>query len=206
MGGFFGIWRRLPECCQRLPSIQAGVCLVVWATLTAPLASAERQASSVGQGSSLPATKATRLAVTADVVLESGGTLHGVVQSATKAPAADSRVTLICDNKVIAEAKCDRLGRFAVSNLRGGKYFVAVAGENGIEWNSYRVWTPKAAPPKAGSVANVTLGNGLVRGQGPLPSVKFPEAALMAGVVVGAIAAPVIYHNSQKSNRIPASP
>jgi hypothetical protein len=110
------------------------------------------------------------------------------------------------DGKVVAETRTEQAGRFAVSHLRGGKYVLAVTRADREQWSFYRVWTPKAAPPKANAVARLVPGEGIVRGQGPLPAVSFSEAALMAGVVAGAVAAPIIYHNAQKSNRIPASP
>ena len=187
-----------------------GVLLAVWATLALPAASAEHASLSRQAAPSSRGHAASPVAVS-DVVLQAGGVLQGVVFSATQ-PArprvvvAGARVTLIRDGKIAAETVSDRSGRFVASHLRGGKYLVAVATKNGTEWSLCRTWTANAAPPKANTTVQVTLGQGLVRGQGPLPSLSFPEAALMGGVVVGAVAAPIIYHNAQQSNRIPASP
>lgn len=214
MGGFFAI-ERGPSCvCCGFRLKWVGVLLVLCALHTASLVSAEPDPRLVAQ---LPTLEGKAVAsrgrslVVADVALGAGGVLRGVLLSSrdvqgARVPAPGSRVTLLREGRLVAEVRTDSQGRFAVSNLRGGTYAMAVAGEEGLEWTFCRAWSPGAAPPRAGQVARVALGEGVVRGQGPLPSVKFSEAALMAGVVVGAVAAPIIYHNAQKSNRVPASP
>ncbi len=210
MRGFFAI-RRGPSGARRGSRlVWTGVSLAIWATLTHPAISAERATSSRQAASSSKGHAASRVIVP-DVVLQPGGVLQGAVFSgaSTSGPeraVAGARVALVREGKTVAETISDPFGRFAVSHLRGGKYVIVIAGKNGLEWSLHRVWTPNAAPPKASAVARVVLGRGLVRGQGPLPSLSFPEAALMGGVVVGAVAAPIIYHNAQQSNRVPASP
>lgn len=162
--------------------------------------------------SEVPVSSSVACSVVAtDVALYAEGVLRGVVLS--RSPVSDTvaavggkRIVLLRDGKVVAETRSDQAGRFVVSHLRGGKYVIATADQDGVEWSLHRLWVPGTAPPKANAVARVVLGEGVVRGQGPLPAVSFSEAALMAGVVAGAVAAPVIYHNAQKSNRVPASP
>lgn len=210
MRDFFATWRGPSGVCRDFRFGWAGVLLAIWATQALPVVSAER-ATSPRQVVPFPGGRVTSLVTASDVILQAGGVLQGVVFSAASTPGArmavaGARVTLIRDGKVAAETVSDRSGRFAVSHLRGGKYLIVVTTESGTEWNLCRAWTANAAPPKANVVAQVALGQGLIRGQGPLPSLSFPEAALMGGVVVGAVAAPVIYHNAQQSNRVPASP
>ena len=214
MGGFFAAYRD-PSCVRcgfRLAWV--GVLLVVCALHTDSLVSAEPGSHLVAQLSS-PGGKVVasgqRPLPVADVALGAGGVLHGVVFSplggqTVRTPVAGTPVAILREGRLVAEVRSDSQGRFAVSKLRGGVYAMTVAGEGGVEWTFCRAWSPGAAPPKAGQIARVALGEGVVRGQGPLPAVKFSEAALMAGVVVGAVAAPIIYHNAQKSNRVPASP
>ena len=215
MRGFFVAGCRPSHGDWGCRSRQVAVLVVLWIVHAAPLVSAERMPSSSAELPGLMPVKqsdpssAARPVAIADVVLQTRGVLHGVVRSGTKdsgRSVAGVRVVLARDGRMVAESKSDRFGRFRFSGLRGGVHVLAVVGERGVELNLCRVWAEGASPPKASDVAQVTLGEGIVRGQGPLPSVKFSEAALMAGVVVGAVAAPIIYHNAQKSNRVPASP
>lgn len=213
--GAFSVVRHGPSCvCGGGQLKWVWVLLAVCTLRPAPLLSEESGSHFVRQSplslSERPGGELRPL-VTADVVLHAGGVLRGVVLSSLEAgkpvgAVAGVRVAVLRGGKLVAESKSDSRGRFAVSNLSGGKYVIVVAGQTGVEWVLCRAWTPGTAPPKASPVARVALGEGVVRGQGPLPAVKFSEAALMAGVVVGAVAAPIIYHNSQKSNRVPASP
>ncbi len=200
-----------PDCSLRdrqgLRLKQAVVLLAIWSSLTPQAVSADR-APRGNQPSPRP-----RAAVVSDVALHHGGVLRGAVLSPpsgtklkTATATAGTRVVLIQGGKAIAEARSDAQGRFAISGLRGGSYVIAVAGPQGTTSRAIRAWTTTAAPPKASSLAQVVLGQETVRAQGPVPAVSFSEAALVAGVVVGAVAAPIIYHNSQQSNRVPASP
>ncbi len=212
MGGFFTI-----QCSPSRPGrafclVWAVGLLVVWSVLTPAVYSADR-VFSLGQAVASQgrvARPVSRRVPVDDVVLR-GGTLYGVVVADATAPGegkavARTPVVLLHDGKVVAEVRTDQAGRFAVTRLRGGKYVLAVSRGDRVEWSVYRAWTPSSAPPKASAVARLVSGKGVVRGQGPLPGVSFSETALMAGVVVGAVAAPVIYHNAQQSNRVPASP
>jgi hypothetical protein len=147
--------------------------------------------------------------VSLDVALQGrDGRLCGRVVAEGKGDAnvAGVTVAVMRDGKVVARTRTDRAGAFSVSCLPGGNYAVGVAGREGVRWNLCRLWTPQAAPPQALAEARLGLGGHVVRGQGPFSSAIFTESALMAGVVVGAVAAPIIYHNAQRSNRVPASP
>ena len=210
MGGYIRVRCSPSVVGCRLSLRWAVVSLSAWVVLVASVASADRASLGRRPGSPSVGRGSSAIAV-CDAVLCEGGVLQGVVLSASTVsgvsrPVVGVRVSLLREGKIVAESVSGQLGRFTVSGLRGGKYVIAVAYEKGVEWALCRVWTPGAAPPKAMAVVRVTLGSGLVRGQGPVSSVSFSEAALMAGVVVGAVAAPVIYHNTQKSNRVPASP
>lgn len=213
MGGCFVGWYGPSGIRCSRQRFLSSVLLLAWLVLS-PVLLAEEQSRSPGRGpfgrvqAGHPAASAVRVN---DVVL-CGGVLHGIVLpprtvagSDSMSPVAGLRVAVIRDGRVVAETKTDGAGRFAVSHLRGGNYTLAVARGDRVEWSPFRAWTEKAAPPKAFRVAQLAPA-GVVRGQGALPAVSFSEAALMAGVVGGAVAAPIIYHNAQKSNRVPASP
>ena len=126
-------------------------------------------------------------------------------QQATSA-VANLRVALVRDGRAVALTRTDQLGRFSLRNLSQGLYQVVVDGPGSPSRRTCRVWAPSSAPPTARPSVEMMLGEGIVRGQGPFPILSFPQAAAVAGVAAGAIAAPIIYHNVKSSNRGPASP
>ncbi len=212
MGGFFTIWCGPSRRDRGLSWKWLGVLLAIWTALTPALLSAEQLSSTTGETPSQDRAAATavRPVFVQDVVVDNG-VLHGMIvadpaERDRREAVAGVRVAALRDGEVVAEARSDAGGRFALSNLRGGRYAIVVARPGRVESNHFRVWTPGAAPPKASAVARLIPGGGIARGQGPLPAVSFSEAAIIAGVVAGAVAAPIIYHNAQKSNRVPASP
>lgn len=207
MGGHTAKPDYSPRDDQGLGLKQAVALLAIWSSLLPQAVSADRASRGNAPSPAPQAVAAT------DVVLHRGGVLRGIVLPSPSSPKLETtpakpglRIVLIQGGKVIAEAHADAQGRFAVTGLRGGSYVIAVAGPQGTACRAIRAWTATAAPPKASSLAQVVLGQGTVRAHGPAPAVSFSEAALVAGVVVGAVAAPIIYHNSQQSNRAPASP
>ena len=119
---------------------------------------------------------------------------------------ANLRVALMRDQRAVAITRTDQSGRFAISNLSEGLFQVVVDSPGGPNRQTCRVWAPSSAPPSARTHLNMMLGEGVVRGQGPFPILSFPQAAAVTGVVAGAIAAPVIYHNVRSANRGPSSP
>jgi len=214
MGGFF-VRRRYRSYSRRGRWLNGlGVLVAFWSALCPSFALADDTvpARPSGARSGDPShSPAARPIVASDVALQPGGVLHGVVVPDLSLRESDRsvahvRVALLRDGKVVAETRSDESGRFSVSSLYGGKYVIAVARQGRVHWHLHRVWLQGTAPHKASAVARMVPGEGIVRSQGPLPAVSFSEAALMAAVVVGAVAAPIIYHNAQKSNRVPASP
>jgi hypothetical protein len=213
--GSFLVARICPSRSRRGVRLRGlGVFVVFWSALIPSLAPAENavpvRQSAASSGVRVPSVSAHAI-VAADVVLRAGGVMHGVVVTGSSVSTAEKavagvRLVLLRGGKVVAEAKSDEAGRFSVSGLSGGQYVIAIRHHGNVCWHLCRVWSPGTAPPKASGVSRFVLGEGIVRGQGPLPTVSFSEAALMAGVVAGAVAAPIIYHNAQKSNRVPASP
>lgn len=119
---------------------------------------------------------------------------------------ANLRVALLHNGHAMALTRTDRSGRFALTNLSPGRYQVLVDTPKSATCLTCRVWAPSSAPPTARHSVDLMLGEGIVRGQGPFPILSFPQAAALTGVVGGAIAAPVIYHNVKTANRGPSSP
>lgn len=119
---------------------------------------------------------------------------------------ANLRVALVREGRAVAITRTDQSGRFALSNLSQGLYQVVVDGPKNLSRRTCRVWAPSSAPPTARAGVEMSLGEGIIRGQGPFPILSFPQAAAITGVAAGAIAAPIIYHNVRSANRGPASP
>ncbi len=214
MGDHFAGWCRPSAVYEGLRPNWAGVFLLIWPALATLVSSAEttvpaRQDIPIANTSAADAH--SNPVVAGDVVLQNGGVLHGVILADPSGPdrgntVSGARIALVTEGVVVGQTMSDQTGRFTVSHLRGGKYLIRVTRKDGVDWRLYRVWTINGAPPKATSVAQIVLGRGIVRGQGPFPTVSATEAALVGGVAVGAVATPVIYHNAQTSNRVPASP
>jgi hypothetical protein len=95
-----------------------------------------------------------------DAALQAGGTLYGQLVDAEGIPRKAAQVALRHDQRVIAVAKTDAQGRFAVSGLRGGIYQV----ETTFGSQTYRLWAPNTAPPAARESILLTSGD-IVRGQ-----------------------------------------
>ena len=141
---------------------------------------------------------------------------YGVVRGRVLVGSASKRPTGLCvkfvrDGRAVAMAAIDPDGRFAVRNVPAGFYRVVVEGSGTSVWRFYRLWYAEAAPPSARSeIASLTvepLTGPIVRGQRsmPFPIMSLRQAAAVTAIVGGAIAAPLIYHNARKSNRVPAS-
>jgi len=155
-----------------------------------------------------------------DVVVQPSGVLRGRVfgRSADPSSSAGLRVTLIGPRQTRAVTSTGTLGEFAFRNVPWGVYLVVVEGPSQQgprqqSWCCYRVWTARAAPPRAAGEMLVQLDGRTVRGpivRGQLPNafpiMSLPQAATVLGIAVGAVATPVIYHNTLLDNRVPVSP
>jgi len=123
-------------------------------------------------------------------------------------------VTLVGNHRPVAVANTDIDGRFAFRVPGVGVYRVFVRHGSTSSERTCRVWTSAAAPPHAPREILLPLRApsatpALVRGQRefrPFPVTSLQQAATVTGLAVGAIAAPVIYHNTLQDNKIPSSP
>jgi len=148
----------------------------------------------------------------ADVRLRPDGALTGRLVDAGNVPgqqdAASAEVELIADRQRVALAATDRQGRFIFENVRPGPYQIVVRRGGPLNWWYFRAWAASSAPPHAQQEVIVPIGGPIVRGQHPivLPMLSLPQAATITGLAAGAVAAPMIYHNSLVDNRVPTSP
>ena len=143
-----------------------------------------------------------------DVVIGPDGLVRGRVAAgpATKG-AQPLRVRFVLGRRTVAVTATDPEGRFAARNLSGGLYRVVVEGPDRSNWRYCRLWPATIAPPCARALVTLPAGEPIVRGQRPLPFpiMSLRQAATVTGVVGGAIAVPLIYHNARSENRVPAS-
>jgi hypothetical protein len=130
----------------------------------------------------------------ADIMLHDGGIMMGVLVDANGKSVAQQDVLLKQGNQVVAAAKSNAAGQFAVRGLRGGVYQI----EAGNQRSLVRAWTAQTAPPAASQAIQLVTGDQVVRGQ-LIPGVEvdgggisWSEAAGIglgtAGVIIGIIA------------------
>jgi len=134
-----------------------------------------------------------------DVALDAAGYLLGQVVDRQGLPVADRPVALGQMGRQIARTRTDAFGRFRVGPLRGGTYHVSV-GRHG---ELVRAWVARTAPPAAGDVALLVVGDDVVRGQMPLEQFFASDAVVICGMVAAAIAIPIALNSSHSE---PCSP
>jgi hypothetical protein len=160
-----------------------------------------------------PATKP----VVHDVALVSGGSLAGQLVDAQGVAKAGVDVTLLLEQRPLGTSNTDAQGRFAFQGVRGGVYQLTAAGGTA----SYRLWAPGTAPKGTTTMALMTTGDAVVRGQAyanghyyqyqhshsHLGRAKFllSNPWVVSGIVATAVAVPVGIHNAG-SGDTPASP
>ena len=97
-----------------------------------------------------------------DVKLDATGLLRGVVINLRGVPVANAIVAIRkADGKVVRTAT-DAFGCFAVDGLLEGTYQLT----SGHLVRRIRTWVAAAAPPRAGQLALIVLGDNVVRGHG----------------------------------------
>lgn len=137
--------------------------------------------------------------VISDVRLHESGALLGQLVSPEDMPVAGALVSLKVDGKQLAQAKTDKSGYFAFTNVNNGVYQLASPkGEA-----AYRVWTPQTAPSSAQPGALVVNGDAtLYRGQHRMHGFRnlLANPWFVAAVIAAAVAIPVAIHNSKGSS------
>lgn len=140
--------------------------------------------------------QAQTASVISDVRLHESGALLGRLVSPEDTPVPGAMVSLESGGKQLAQAKTDKSGYFAFTNLTAGVYrLVSPKGRTAC-----RVWTPQTAPPSAQLGALVVDGDAtLVRGQHGFGGCRklLTNPWFVAAVIAAAVAIPVAIHNSK---------
>ncbi len=140
---------------------------------------------------------ATVLAVH-DVRMDQHGSLHVVVVNAQGHPMPATQVMLIPagEDKSI-RGTTNVQGRCEFRSLTGGSYSLQTS--EGI--CRCRIWTSRAAPPKAAEQLLIVNDRSVQRGQRPIREMFHSDPILMTAIAVAAIAIPVAIHQSRDDSR-----
>ncbi len=131
-----------------------------------------------------------------DLALGEGGMLRGQVVDPQGLPLASVAVAVAQQERVVATARTDQNGHFAIRGLPGGVYQVSAAEGEAV----YRLWAPYTAPPAAQPAALVVSGNQLVRSQGPGSGLRafFTNPWVLAGMLGAALIIPIALNNRER--------
>jgi len=156
-----------------------------------------------------------------DVMIDPDGNLRGrVIARGMPGELTGVRVQVVAGRRVVAVAATDAQGRFVVQHLPQGLYRIMAEGPGLMSGGRcFRVWPAATAPPRAlDEIALLpaadVLGRAAVSENGPIvrgqhaflfPIMSLRQAATITGVAAGAIAAPIIYHNTRLDNKVSAS-
>lgn len=97
-----------------------------------------------------------------DVQLDATGLLRGVVINLRGVPIANALVAIRKADGEVVRTATDAFGCFAVDGLLEGTYRLTT----GRIVRRIRTWVAAAAPPSAGQLALIVLGDNVVRGHG----------------------------------------
>ena len=137
-----------------------------------------------------------------DVELDADGSLRGVVLDAQGIAIRGIGVVAWRSGREIVRTLSDGQGRFLLQSLGSGACQVMAGSHVG----HFRAWAAGTAPPKTRQSALMVIGPGQVRGQMPIEEFFSSNAAIITGIIAGAIAVPVAYHNVRRDNKAPQSP
>lgn len=139
-----------------------------------------------------------------DYALDANGALRGTVVDANGQALADYPVALANNNELVVSTTSDAEGHFALPAASGGTYLLATNDQA----LPCRVWSNRAAPPSASREALLVVGN-VDRGQQPMCSLGralLSDPVILGLVVAGAIAIPIIVHNSGNDSSSASGP
>ncbi len=96
-----------------------------------------------------------------DVVLHSGGVVHGTVLNTEGQPVSGVAVNILHHEATVATTVSNEDGKFAMKGLRNGAHIIEV----GAKQQAVRLWGSNTAPPAAIENVAIVVNEEAVRGQ-----------------------------------------
>lgn len=146
-----------------------------------------------GEGQTTSLEPAAMRPVIRDVALGKNGSMTGQLFDAQGQTRPNQIVVVQRQGGEPRKTQTDQEGRFALSGLTGGTYYVATVDSAAF----CRCWTERTAPPAAKHDLLLVSGEGIQRGQHPFGDMLFSAPVLIALVIAAAVAIPIAVHNSQ---------
>ena len=149
-----------------------------------------------------------------DCVLGPGGVLQGrlltedrpAIKDGSKTVAGRS-IRLFYGDRFVGMTKTDSRGNFALQRLHRGVVTVVAETGQGLGVRTCRLWDATTAPPGANAFLKILPSESVFRAQGfSMPAVGIRQAAIIGGIVGGAVAVPVVQNAIEKDNPAPNSP
>jgi len=134
-----------------------------------------------------------RRPIISDVALNRGGQLDGTVLDPQGNPLPGVAVLVRQAAGRTFHATTNPAGRFQVAGLGGGMYQVLAAGGHA----TFRLWAAGTAPPAAQGAALIVAGGRQYRAHSAAPISLSPDALILTGIILGAIAIPLAVSNAQ---------
>lgn len=132
--------------------------LVTSIVLQAPLARAEAPQA--------PKSPTRPVSAVLDVELATDGALTGEVFNMKGEPVKNAVISVRLGRNEVAQARSNEDGTFKVKDLKPGVYHVVAGTGQGL----YRVWSTKAAPPKAMAKVKIVSDRTVIRAQNANPN------------------------------------
>ena len=136
-----------------------------------------------------------------DVVLHSGGVVHGTVLNTEGQPVSGVAVNILHHEATVATTVSNEDGKFAVKGLRNGAHIIEV----GAKQQAVRLWGSNTAPPAAIENVAIVVNEEAVRGQ-MLGGTGGLLRSNIGGIVLIGAATAITLGTTLDNNAAPASP
>ena len=184
--------RRNRVCCRFIAII---TCVMV------VLPSRTTNGMETGAAAARQAASKSRMPIVVDVELGSRGDLTGIVVDADGQRQAGVLVEVEQNGEKVAAVTTDEDGEFVVGQLRGRTYQLLILDSKLV----CRAWQHNTAPPSAQPRLLLVASNRVTRGQREFGSKFHSDKLLIALILAGAVAIPIVVGLQSSDDVQPAS-